>query len=398
MSKTWIVCIIFITTILCACELQVVAAVDSESLLKQCTKATELFDQLEVDHIATSILEKKSFQSNCNDTFSFVHVPKTGGTSVISALNSLLGDVGCVSWDMQQAFTTSRATPDTVGSLREKDLGIRQQHAPCSFINLKSYRPYFPFQGLQLLPAVREKVPHFRAVLGHVMHGSCFFLGRGCTYTTVLREPVARLISHIRWRCWRNKKSKQCDCSSVENFFQRIESGDSQHLFYGSDNLMVRMLSGVGFHAFNKMIPCRETNQTLCAFPRSGGITEAHTKRAITNLAQYYPVWGHMENLPVFFRRLRAAYFPTLLPESGLNSTATSPSHRNSIPVTAPPPLASRSTTLSTKHANSNPEANAKSPSAAAVSQSVRERMALHERHDVALFGWSACVLEALES
>jgi hypothetical protein len=298
------------------------AASDPQTLthqLQKCTKATALFDEFEVESIASTIFKNINFQSNCS--FSFVHVPKTGGTSVIGALSRLLGEAGCVPWALQGVFTDSKVTNETVGSLGRKQLRIAPHSAPCSYIHMKSYRKYFPFQGLQLLPAVRSQIPPVRALLGHVLHGGCHYLEEGCctcTYTTVLRHPVQRLVSHIRWRCWKNKTKPLYDCRSVESFFRKIEAKDPYHLFYGSDNMMVRFLAGVGFYYFNKMIPCREVDKTLCAFPYNGGITNAHLKKAIMNLAHHYPVWGHTDNMASFLRRVSAAY---QLPPPGRRTT-----------------------------------------------------------------------------
>lgn len=369
----------------------VLAAFETQSLLKQCTIATKLFEDQEVNDVVTAIVNKRRFRSN--GTFAFVHVPKTGGTSVITALHRLLeGGARCVSWNLQRVLERAGVTTDE--SLPSANVEIARHSAPCSYIHLKSYRPYFPFRGLQLLPALSERVPPVRAVMGHVMHGACIYLqgekGEGsCTYTTVLREPVERLISHIRWRCWKNQKRKYCDCSSVANFFQQIERGDPQHLFYGSDNLMVRMLSGVGFYAFNKMISCEEADKTLCTFPYTGGITDAHTKRAISNLARHYPVWGHVGDMPSFLLRLSTAY-ELQDPDHSLTSSTT---HQPISPIST----SSYKPVFNFMPVNSNPDSNTRSPSAAAVNASVWERMAAHESHDVTLFKWSTCVLAAFK-
>ena len=324
--------------------------------LMYCSTRTGLFRKEEASDVADIILRNMKCMHQGNATLSFVHIPKTGGTTAIEVFSQALRSHGCLLWDLQGAL----ASPS--------NHTIEKWSSHCIYIHLKSYQPFFPFRGLQVLPTIKGKIPYLRAVLGHVMHGSCHYLGEGCLYTTLLREPVSRLISHIRWRCWKNSKRINYDCSSVENFFDKIISGDKLHLFYGSDNLMVRMLSGVGFYFFNPQVPCREVEKSLCEFPYNGGITNAHVKKAITNLAMYYPVWGHMSNLSTYFRRLDAAY-----------NMSWSPKKHNKLKI-----------------ANKNLDSNVHSPSVAGVTKELWSRIAVHEQYDVKLFGWSECVLHVL--
>ncbi|HVX30184.1 MAG TPA: hypothetical protein VHA53_06860, partial [Nitrolancea sp.] len=89
----------------------------------------------------------------------FLHAPKTGGTTLVRI--------------------------------------IERQSAPGSVLNL-----YDSSYGEELAAYPPEEIERIRAIAGHFYFGVHRFIARPSVYITVLRDPVARVISHYHFvRC-----------------------------------------------------------------------------------------------------------------------------------------------------------------------------------------------------
>src|SRR5436190_12993174 len=81
--------------------------------------------------------------------------------------------------------------PKTAGTTLNRI--IEWQYNPLSIFTLDPYRFRATAERFKTLPEARRR--RFRVVRGHLYYGLHEFLPQGATYITMLREPVARLLS-----------------------------------------------------------------------------------------------------------------------------------------------------------------------------------------------------------
>jgi hypothetical protein len=90
---------------------------------------------------------------------------------------------------------------------------------------------------LDLLPLEQRR--GFRLVIGHFQYGMHDLFPQECTYVTIVREPVARIISHFRFILEKQEAPGFTD--SAGSLIELLE----RHATVNLDNLMTRCFSGV---------------------------------------------------------------------------------------------------------------------------------------------------------
>jgi hypothetical protein len=214
----------------------------------------------------------------------FVHVPKTAGASVAAVLQrALVEELGCA----QDALSGS-APPPPPG-------------ARCVWAHALAGPDGDDRTALAAAAtgAVHREV-RLDFLMGHVPFGVCPLLnasGGGCDYTTVLRHPLDRLLSHYGYLLRRAPHIvlEACaECATIEGFAEALAAGRLQGLYL--DDLATRLISGDAFwQTF--------TGNRLCdAAPASD---TAMLARAKFNLAHHFSVIGFTDRLDEYLARVR---------------------------------------------------------------------------------------------
>jgi hypothetical protein len=258
---------------------------DSGSLLTRCVRQTGLFNQSEVDMITTQFQKRPNLRERW--PLVFTHIPKTGGTTVAKALNEIYNARGC----------------GMIGSKAGK-VNIRNGTIDCFVLDVSSGWNLFPW-GI-FSPNETHNLPPRHSIIGvegHIAFGVCRFFDENCSYTTLLREPIDRYVSHVRWECQNGPSNKRFCNSSLADYTQAVMRGDVW--FYGVDNHQTRMLSGD--NSKNSLgLPCFNRRACITLGFRQVGPTQL--KRAIWNLAVHYPVFGVLDDLDTFSSHLKMIY------------------------------------------------------------------------------------------
>lgn len=191
----------------------------------------------------------------------YLHVPKCGGTTLASAIESLYPE--------RNTFKVSRVVRKKLGD---------------SWMNMPSReREQYALSVLRDMPeAERLKL---RLLTGHMVFGMHEYLPQGARYITMLRHPEKLVPSLYRYILdlprHPHKEAIQKQEMSVADF---AESG----LNYATDNVAVRRISGIG-----ESVPF-------------GNCTAAHLDLAKTNLDTYFAVAGIMERFDESLLLMRA--------------------------------------------------------------------------------------------
>ncbi len=221
-----------------------------------------------------------------NDTFVFVHVPKTGGTTVASILKT-----GFVSGLNLSRFVPALGVhPNTLYSATEIFASPRMARVTQA----------------QLAGLSTGQRSAIRFLSGHIAHGYCeLFVNGPCHYITVLREPWSLVISQIKWT---QKHSPELSNYSVSEFVEQTLDPRYSHAMKRSDgesvvctlhdNHMTRLLSGEGIGAHWL---ASQGSYTPC-----GRLTTLHFHKAWDNLRKFLAV-GLLEDLQPFVAQLNKA-------------------------------------------------------------------------------------------
>src|SRR5438874_7642796 len=170
--------------------------------------------------------------------------------------------------------------PKTAGTTLNRI--IEWQYSPLAIFTMDPYRIRATAERLKRLPEGRRR--RLRVVRGHLLYGIHEFLPQGATYITMLREPVARLLSThsfiLRKPLHPLHRKLKTGRLSVENFIR---------LTPHRQNLRCRFISGIGTsgtcdetvlemakenltHAFRVVGLCERFQESLCLMMgRSGG-------------------------------------------------------------------------------------------------------------------------------
>jgi hypothetical protein len=253
--------------------------------MAQCVEQVGLFSEWEVGMMTTELQRRPNLRERW--PLVFTHIPKTGGTTVAEGLKQAFRAQGC-----------GVITP------RKGKLSIRKGSRHCFGLEVLSGWRLYPW-GI-FTPEMLQSLPRqsIIGVEGHVPFGICrFFDHLNCSYATLLREPIERYVSHIRWECHLPPFDKPFCNSSIAEYTRAVMRGDIW--FYGVDNHQTRMLSG-DLSEDSLGLPCFEPGTCKQIGFRKVGRTQLRT--AIRNIVFHYPVLGLLEDMDSFSNRLKRIY------------------------------------------------------------------------------------------
>jgi hypothetical protein len=132
--------------------------------------------------------------------------------------------------------------PKTAGTTLNRM--IERQYSPFAIFTIDPHRIRATAERLKRLPEERRR--RLRVVRGHLPYGIHEFLPQGATYITLLREPVARVLSAYYFVLRRplnplHRKLKR----------ERLRIEDCLRLFPDRQNLQCRFIAGVEDTAIN---------------------------------------------------------------------------------------------------------------------------------------------------
>jgi hypothetical protein len=127
--------------------------------------------------------------------------------------------------------------PKTAGTTLNRI--IEWQYSPFAIFTMDPHRIRATPERFKRLPEDRRR--RLRVVRGHMLYGIHEFLPQGATYITMLREPVARVLSAYYFVLRRplnplHRKVKR----------ERLGIEECLRLFPGRNNLQCRFISGIG--------------------------------------------------------------------------------------------------------------------------------------------------------
>jgi hypothetical protein len=137
----------------------------------------------------------------------FMHLPKTGGSTMRGIIKSIYGPHGARNYSPMKEYL--------LGKMSEVELRRRELISEC------------------------DGNSGIRIVYGHIFFGVDAYLRRDCRYFTMLREPIGRLISNYHYRL------QHGHCASPRISLDDYASGRSPtaEMRFEADNLQTRLIS-----------------------------------------------------------------------------------------------------------------------------------------------------------
>ena len=268
------------------------------------------FRRVLVFHLALSTCFRRAFAHAVLDQqqpLVFLHIPKTGGSSVKFAFQKFWSE-HCAQFIFNESTKINSDAP-----------GI-----DCHWADLETSPS--ANDRTQLVLAALNGV-RFRFLSGHFPFGYCIFAEKGCKYTTVIREPVSRLISWYFYaqRHFPEHFLKVCSsCDNLDLFVDAVVANTVDD-YNCKDNLQTRMIAGDAFwrHLAKpkaKICQASSAGTNICDVrPR---VNKAMYLRAKYHLKSSFAVVGVTDDLPGYWARLRALHLTNgTLPRLNFNPT-----------------------------------------------------------------------------
>jgi hypothetical protein len=183
--------------------------------------------------LATRLAGLRPMIDPTRQTIIFTHVPKTGGTTLDHIMHAMAA----------------------IGRKRGRRLTFQREGVPPPHARIQEF--------LSLDHLSDDQLSDCDYLSGHFPFGIHHRLKRPCLYITLLRDPVARLLSNVRFGLDRGRWTKDAPLDAL------IEEGRL------IDNLQTRQIAGIG----DRAAPC--TAETLAM--------------ALDNLRSHYGVVGTTE-------------------------------------------------------------------------------------------------------
>jgi hypothetical protein len=132
--------------------------------------------------------------------------------------------------------------PKTAGTTLNRI--IEHQYSPFAIFTIDPHRIRATAKRLKRLPEERRR--RLRVVRGHVLYGIHKFLPQGATYITLLRDPVARVLSAYYFVLRRPLNPLHRKLKT-----ERLRIEDCLRLFPDRQNLQCRFIAGIEDAAIN---------------------------------------------------------------------------------------------------------------------------------------------------
>lgn len=165
-------------------------------------------------------------RDSCAVVIQRVFVPSPNKVSIAEAFHHAWSSFGCGKMFFTKSDVRIRTGRKTCFTLWAGSEGGKHLY-PWGFFDSRTRRQDVP--DLERLIGLR----------GYLPFGACRFLAPGCSYATVLLDPVARYLTHVHWECTHGHPFKECE--SLAEYTHKAIRG--QVGFYGIDNYQTRMLA-----------------------------------------------------------------------------------------------------------------------------------------------------------
>eukprot|EP00798_Chlamydomonas_sp_ICE-L_P000416 gene416-1812_t len=236
-------------------------------------------------------------QQRARSPFVFIHIPATGITSMVNDIMRVVDQTGCAGVDVTSVPYQQLVQNNAAHFRKMVDAYSERSRARAAFAHLTLHNG-----------------GRIRFAIGQLPHGYCMFAEKGCTYVTILMEPVARLLAHFYFLQQNHpdliKGVCKDGCSDFRAFIRVVAKGGDT---LGLDNLQTRMLGGESFwsSATDDTMACKSDQHGCDSSPA----TEGHYEMAKFNLLNNFGVVGITSEMDRFSAAMNKVY--------GLKPTAT---------------------------------------------------------------------------